>query len=131
MSEKKIKSNFSPSRLKHMRMLIESNSELSDGQKEHFYRLIDKQMPDAASDFAEFHTWIKKGDVLLTSMLEEMDALRQITSRDADLISRSAVLRLFDNYHIDKPANDADNSVNWILGKLYEKVSNLHGKEAV
>ena len=131
MADKKAKTNLSPSRLKHMRMLIESNTELSDRQKEYFINLIDKQMPDNLSDFAEFHTWIKKGDMLLTSMLQEMTALRQVTSEDADLISRKAVLQILDSYRVPNAANDVDESINWVLDKIQQKIATLYAKEDV
>lgn len=131
MSEKKMKANLSPSKLKHMRMLIESNGELTDGQKEMFLCLIDKQMPDNLSDFAEFHKWIKKGDMLLASMLQEMTALRQVTSEDADLISRDAVLQILDGYRVPNAANDVDESINWVLDKIQQKVDALYARKDV
>lgn len=126
-----MKKNLSPSRLQHMRMLIESNSELSDGQKNYFYQLIDKQMPDPQSDFSEFHTWIKKGDALLSSMLSEMESLREVTAPDADLISREAVQEILDQYRIDNPGNDEDRYVNWVLEAIQRKIDALYARKDV
>lgn len=126
-----MKRNLSPSRLNHLRSLVESSTELSAGQKDLFFKLIEDHTPNPTSDFAEFHRWIKKGDALLTSMLGEMDALRQVTSADADLISRAAVLQILDKYRVKSADNDMDEGINWVLDKIQEGVKGLYAKDGM
>ena len=108
-------SKFSPSRLQHLKKLLNEGAELTPGQRRDLVCLIDKETDNRQLDnsLSEFHKWISRGDMLLTEVEKELTELRALTREDGDAISKAAVLEILAKLYIKTPKSEQNIGVNW------------------
>lgn len=117
-----------PAKVKFVQNKLVQGGELTDGEKQVLIGLTSEYLTAREPENAvrEFYRWIQRGDSILGPILAELDELRTLTSKDGDTISRKAVLELFAKFYNNKPKNDVDVGVNWVIDKFRSELENLH-----
>ena len=116
----------SPSTLN--RMLEELDSyELSRTKKECIRELVTAELTrrEGTDRFQEFHKWIKQGDNILTQVQEEIRLLKESTAPDADLVSKTEVMRIIESLMTATPQKDHEQGANWCAEKIKKAVDKL------
>ena len=121
-------SKLSPSRLQHIKNLLNEGAELSDGQRSDLIRLIDEKAEARQLDnsLSEFHKWISRGDMILTEVEKELTELRALTREDGDTISKASVLDILAKLYIKTPKDERNLGANWALDKVAEAIEKLY-----
>lgn len=123
-------SKLSPSRLEHLKNLLNEGADLTQGQRENLVRLIDEATETRQLDnsLSEFHKWISRGDTLLTEVEKELTELRALTREDGDTISKAAVLDIMAKLYTKSPKAERNIGANWALDKVAEEIEKLYAK---
>ena len=121
-------SKFSPSRLQHIKKLLNEGAELTEGQRGYLICLIDKEAESRQLDnsLSEFHKWIRLGDMLLTKVEKELTDLRALTREGGDTISKAAVLDILAKLYMNTPKSEQNVGANWALDKVAEEIEKLY-----
>ena len=119
---------LSPSRLQHIKNLLNEGAELTPGQRGDLICLIDKEAEAKQLDnsLSEFHKWISRGDMLLTEVEKELTELRALTREDGDTISKAAVLDILAKLYMKTPKSEQNEGANWALDKVAEEIEKLY-----
>ncbi len=122
---------FKLSRMRHIREILETGETLTDKQRDTLLELVDKEIESKGLDvsLAEFHRWIRLGELVLTNVEKELADLRALAVRDGETISRPVLYDILCKYQNYKPKNEVDEGVNWVLGKVKEEVDRVLTKQ--
>lgn len=119
---------MSPSAL---RMLLEEldSYAISKTKRDCIRSLVEGELArrEGTDRFNEFHSWIRKGDQILTELEDELCRLRAITSSDGDQISRASALASVRALYPKEIKLDYDNGVCWILDQVIKVIQSLPG----
>lgn len=100
---------------------------LSKSKQETIKKLVEDEVErrEGANRLKQFHDWIKKGDQIIQDFQEELERLKEVTDPEGDLISREAVLRILFEYHVENEHCEYEKGMNWVSGKVAEKIKGL------
>lgn len=120
-------SYLSPSALRRTIKEIEAIEGLSTSKKNGLIELCEAELSrrEEENTLHSLHTWLKRGDQILTSVEKELEELRAITSSDGEFVSLQSVLTALDGLYEDHVVNDYGKGQNWAVETAKERISAL------
>lgn len=126
--QNKQKKNLSPSRLSHLRGILEGGAELTEGQRSWLIKLIDANLENKQDPAIALSEWFRKGQPLVDAFEAELVQIRLLTDADGDLISKAALQNILNGYKVATPLNAMDNSINWLIDRIEKDAETLPTK---
>lgn len=120
------RASLSPSSLKRIMQDIEG-LDLSDSKKEGLLELCQRELSrrEEENTLKELHTWLKRGDFILSSVEKELNELRAATSPDGEYVNLQSVLGVLDNLYEKQVVNEYGKGQNWTVETAKNRISAL------